>query len=301
MRAHPACVGFKRVAALRVGFKRVAALTAAAAIVMLGAVSGAASAPPNDSVADAEQIAALPATVEGTTKGAKLSEGEPAPSCTAVQGIVWYAVKAPHRGALVARLVADDTLDAAIVVRHVVRTEQREIICAETNRKGRAVVAWYGYPEGSYLIGVARRTGSAAGSFRLELVAAERSPRPPGDDLPSEGVRSTIEPILDTSDAWSMTMERGTSYRINLTTPADCLSLAIYPPETFSFTLGEPVRSESCAGYLVFTPGIDGGGVYSLVVRAEGGAPASGRTGSRRPRSAPTTERRGSSSRTARW
>jgi hypothetical protein len=263
MRAHP----------VRVSLTRGAALTAGVAILMLGAVSGAASAPPNDAVADAEQITALPATVEGTTKGAKLSEGEPTPSCTAVQGIVWYALKAPHRGALVARLVADDTLDAAIVVRHVVRTAQREITCSETDRHGRAVAAWYGYPEGSYLIGVARRTGSAAGSFELRLVAAERPPRPPGDDLPSEGVRSTIEPILDSADAWSMTMERGTSYRINLTTPADCLSLAIYPPETFSFTLGEPVRSESCAGYLVFTPGVDGGGMYSLVVRAEGGSP----------------------------
>jgi hypothetical protein len=102
-------------------------------------------------------------------------------------------VEAPHRGALVARLAADDTLDAAIVVRHVVRTEQREITCARTDRHGRAVAAWYGYPEGSYLIGIARLAESAAGSFQLTLVAAERPPRSPGEQLPSGGV-STIEP-----------------------------------------------------------------------------------------------------------
>lgn len=263
MRAHP----------VRVSVRRMAALAAVLAVVMLGAVSGAASAPPNDSVADAEQITSLPATLQGTTKGAKLSEGEPVPSCATAQGIVWYSVRAPHRGALVARLATDETLDAAVVVRHVVRTEQREITCARTDRRGRAVTAWYAYPEGSYLIGVARRAESAAGSFELRLVAAERAPRPPGDELPSEGVRSTIEPILDTADAWSVNMQRGTSYRINLTTPADCLALEIYPPETFSFTLVEPVRAETCAGYLVFTPGIDGGGVYSIVVRAGGGTP----------------------------
>lgn len=258
---------------VRVSVTRVAALTVGLAIVMLGAVSGAASAPPNDAVSDAEQIGVLPATVEGTTKGAKVSEGEPSPSCAAVQGVVWYAMKAPRRGALVARLRADDTLDAALVVRHVVRTQQREVICGQTDRDGRAVVAWYGYPEGSYLIGVARRTGSAAGSFRLDLLAAEPAPRPPGEPLPSDGVRATIEPVLDSADAWSVTMERGRSYRINLTTPAGCLALAIYPPETFSFMLAEPVRSEPCASYFVFTPGIDGGGTYSLVVRAESGAP----------------------------
>lgn len=258
---------------LRVSVTGVAALGAATVVVALSAVSGAASAPPNDAVGDAEQMTALPSTVEGTTEGAKLSKGEPVPSCARIRGIVWYAVQAPHRGALVARVAADDTLDAAVVVRRVVRTEQREITCTRTDRRGRAVAAWYGYPDGSYLIGVARREESAAGGFELTVVAAERPPRPPGETLPSGGVRSTIDPLLDTADAWSTNMQRGTSYRINLTTPAGCLSLSIYEPQTFSFALAEPVRSDSCAGYLVFTPGIDGGGVYSLVVRAEGGAP----------------------------
>jgi hypothetical protein len=86
-------------------------------------------------------------------------------------------------------------------------------------------------------------------------------------------VRSTIDPILDSSDAWSVSMERGTPYRINLTTPSDCLSLSIYRPRTYSFALTEPVEAYRCGGYVVFTPGIDGGGLYSLVVRARGTAP----------------------------
>ena len=83
-----------------------------------------------------------------------------------------------------------------------------------------------------------------------------------------------MDPVLDNADAWSVPMERGTTYRINLTTPSHCLALEIYRPGTYSFRLAKPVRSSSCGGYVVFTPGLDGGGLYSLVVRAAGTTPA---------------------------
>ena len=83
-----------------------------------------------------------------------------------------------------------------------------------------------------------------------------------------------MNPVLDNADAWSVQMARGTSYRINLATPSHCLDLDIYRPGTYAFRLAEPVRSSACGGYVVFTPGLDGGGLYSLVVRAEGATPA---------------------------
>lgn len=245
-------------------------LAAGSAVVALLAASGAVSAPPNDGVDQAQQITSVPAAIEGTTDDAKVSKGEPVPSCTGVEGVVWYTVEAPHRGALVARVKAGGELDGAIAVYRVVRSHRTELACARTNRTGRAVVAWYGYVQGSYLIAVARRAGSPAGPFRLTLEGAERPPRAPGEALPADGVRSTIDPILDSADAWSVQMERGTTYRINLTTPSGCLSLAIYRPQTFSFALAHSVKSYPCGGYAAFTPGPDGGGLYSLVVRAEG-------------------------------
>ena len=251
----------------------IAAVASLVAVIALGLAAGAASAPPNDALGDAERIQSVPATIEGTTKGARLSKDEPVPSCTAVKGIVWYAVKATHRGPMVARVKADGDLDAAMVVHRVVRSQRFETACALTDRHGRAHVSWYAYADGSYLIGVARRATSVAGDFQLTVVTAEPPPHPPGQALPTEGVRSTVDPILDTSDAWSVNMERGTTYGINLTTPSGCLSLAIYRPHVNSFARAKPVQTYSCGGYTAFTPGIDGGGTYSLVVRAKGTTP----------------------------
>ena len=252
----------------------IAAVAALAAVLALGLAGGAASAPPNDAVADAEQIPSLPAKIDGTTKGAKLSKDEPVPSCAAVKGIVWYAVKAPRRGAMVARLAADPDHGAVIVVQRIVRSKRYEAACAATGKQGRADVAWYAYADRSYLIGVARPTAASGGDFQLEVVAAEPEPRPPGEALPAGGVVSTANPILDGSDAWSMDMARGTTYRIYAEARHGCVSLSVYRPRVSSFAIAKPVTGVApCGGYLAFTPGIDGGGTYSLLVRAVGKKP----------------------------
>jgi hypothetical protein len=251
-----------------------AGLAAAACVgVALLTASGAVSAPQNDAVKEAQPITSLPAVVDGTLDGAKTSSDEPVPSCTAVDGVVWYSVKAPHRGPMVARVKAGGELDAAITVLRVMRSHRRELTCRRTDRHGRGAVAWYAYAEGSYLIGVASRAESPEGPFQLTVAAAERAPRVPGEPLPAEGVRTTIDPILDSADAWTLDMQRGVTYRTNLTTPSGCLSLAIYRPGTVSFARERPAKVYRCGGYNVFTPGPDGGGVYSLVVRAKGTEP----------------------------
>ena len=250
-------------------------LTAAAAGAALLCVTGATSAPRTSeaAAANASPIASVPSTVEGKTNGAGLSKTEPGPTCGTARGVVWYSVKAPRRGAMAATLEAGGKLDAAVFVMRVVRANEYEAACAETDEHGHAVVAWQAFQGGSYLIGVARLAQSPNGPFRLTLAAAEPAPATPGDALPAGGAQSTVDPVLDNADAWAVQMARGTTYRINLTTPGHCLVLDVFRPGTYSFRLAQPVRSSSCGGYFAFTPGLDGGGLYSLVVRAEGTTP----------------------------
>lgn len=51
------------------------------------------------------------------------------------------------------------------------------------------------------------------------------------------------------------------------------MKLAVYRPNVSSFEGATPVTSDDCGGYLAFTPGIDGGGTYSIVVHADGAKP----------------------------
>jgi hypothetical protein len=174
---------------------------------------------------------------------------------------------------MVVRLRAGGELDAVVAVYRHLRSKTSGLACRASDRRGRATVSWYAHTIGSYYIAVGRRAGSVAGPFRLTVLAAESQPRPPGDALPANGTQSTVDPILDAADAWALPMESGRTYRINLTTPSGCLSLAIYRPRTYRFSLAKPVHYRECGGYTVFTPGPDGGGVYSLVVHADGHAP----------------------------
>jgi hypothetical protein len=213
------------------------------------------------------------ATLEGTTKGTTLADTDTLPSCATVKGVSWYAVTAPRRGAMVARLSAGEGNSAALFVQRKVRAHLVESACAATNADGRATVAWYGYEKRTYLIGVGRPKAAAATGFELSVLAAEPQERPPGKPLPAGGVvRETIDPILDATDAWSVTMQRGTTYGIHAVS-GSCVKLAIYRPNVSSFGTARPVESNGCGGFVAFTPGIDGGGTYSIVVHADGSKP----------------------------
>lgn len=234
---------------------------------------GAQGGPPNDSYDHPQALGRVPAKVVGTTEGATRGTNEPAPWCVPVRGVVWYSVKAPRRGAMVARVKAEGGLDAAVAAYSIERSQRGRLTCAQTDEHGQAAVSWYGYPGHSYLIAVARRVGSPAASFRLGVLAAERPPRPPGALLPASGVKGTVDPVLDAIDAFALPMKRGTTYRINLTAPSDLAQLEIYRPHTYSFAGAEPVHARVRDGYVAFTPGVDGGGVYSVVVSADGDVP----------------------------
>ena len=224
----------------------------------------------------ATPVGTLPAQVDGSTKSARMRKDAPDPSCSAGQGVVWYTATAPRRGPMLATVTAGDDSDAALVVYRLVRSKATELLCVPTDRTGSASVPWYAYPGRSYLIGVARRANSPAGPFRLSVSSREPLPRPPGTALPTQGTSETVTPFLDAADAWAMSMSRGTSYKINLASQRACVRLDIYRPGSYRFveTNHADRGTLSCGGYLLFTPGVDGGGTYSLVVTAAGSKPA---------------------------
>src|SRR4051812_32623273 len=88
------------------------AVVATALVVAQAARAG----PPNDAFDQPQRLPMVPVSIEGTLAGAHLDEAEPAPWTTAVKSVVWYSVRAPRRGPMVARLHAGGTLDAAIAV-----------------------------------------------------------------------------------------------------------------------------------------------------------------------------------------
>jgi hypothetical protein len=247
----------------------------AAAILVVLVLGGAASSarerlvPPG-----AKAFGALPGVVAGSGAG-RLGAGAPVPGCASVEGIEWYTLSAPHRGPLLARLTAGDALDAVVAVYRVTTSDRFPVVCERTNRAGRAQLVWYAYPTGSYLIGVGRVSGSSPGTYRLGVEAAERLPTPPGDALVAGSAVSTVNPVLDSADAWHASMASGTTYRVNLTTPwrTGCIAYEIYRPGVWSFATAQPVFTAGCGGYSLFTPGMDGGGEYSILVRAQRGDP----------------------------
>jgi hypothetical protein len=245
----------------------------AAALVFLIAVPSAATAPPTLKLPQTSPIAQLPATVNGTTAGARLGAREPHPWCTSAVGVVWYELHPSRRSAIVLRLHAHGKLDAAVAVYHDVRSRLLHAACARTNTFGRAAVAFYGSLRGKYLVGIARQVGSVDASFTLSALAAERPARPPGDALPAGGIRSTLNAVLDPSDAWSVELSRGTTYRFNVTSRV-CMGMQLYRPHIYSFTTSRPVLATDCGGYQTFTPGPDGGGLYTLRVSTSGAGTA---------------------------
>ncbi len=228
--------------------------------------------PPNDDRRAAERLAPPPSTIEGTLVGATYAYSDPDAACADVEGTVWYRLTATKSQRVAIRLKAHGKLDAAIAVFQPVRSRFKTLGCAVTDAKGIAGVSFDVRRGGRYLVLIGAQEDSAQSTFRLESFAPPVA-SPPGATLPARGVRSVLDPLTKPEEAWSKALVAGRSYRINLAADRGrCLSLSLFAPRTKSFTHGAPLRRASCGGYLVFTPGPDGGGRYSFVVEAEGGS-----------------------------
>lgn len=209
--------------------------------------------------------------MSGTTAGATRETTDPA-ACAQTTASVWYRLDGTRQGPLIVRFDAGGDLDATVIVVRRVRSEFSVVTCVNTDEKGNAQISFDTAEDGNYLFMVGQRTTSQPGSFRLSLLVPDRPERAPGTDLPRGGVTSSVDPLLDHDDAWATTMRRGQTYRINLIAGEDeCVGLVLYRPGTRSFSEASPLRSRSCGGYFTFTPGPDGGGLYSLLVVARSG------------------------------
>jgi hypothetical protein len=247
-------------------------LVAAAVAALTAAPAALAQGPANDNRASAQRLGAPPVSVGGTTVGATRENADPAGACAPTSNsTVWYRLDGTGEGRLIVRLDAADEVDLTMVVLRRVRSETSFVTCRNTDAKGNAQFSFGTADEGNYLFMVAQRASSQPGGFRLNLLVPENREAYPGTHLPARGVTTSVDPLIDSDDAWSTEMKAAHTYRINLITGAEkCVALALYGPRLRSFASGGPIRSASCGGYLTFTPGPGGGGRYSLRVFARG-------------------------------
>jgi hypothetical protein len=235
-----------------------------------------AAAPANDARASAQALGGPPASVAGTTVGATIETAvaaEPAGGCGATGPSVWYKLDADADQRLIASLDADGDLDAFLDVFQRQRSQVSPRTCDATDKAGDASVTFSVKKGESYLIRVAALPNSAAGTFHLDLAAAQPAPTPPGAALPGRGVTRSLDRVGHLSDAFSARLSAGTPYRINLASLDEdgCVTLEVYGPGTSSFEDGEPIRTLRCGGYVLYTPGPGDSGRYSFVARASSG------------------------------
>ncbi len=254
-----------------------------------GAATSPSNAPPgtpppaNDTLADAQAIHSLPASINGTTVGATTEPGERESACNVpTTNSVWYTLRLPaaHRVAL--DLAAGGALDATIDVYHAVRSQLTSVGCQRTEAQGKASLSFLATKNGLYDIRVAALQGSQLASFTLEVFLPTPAQRPPGSPLPVAGASGQVDRIQNINAAYSVTMHAGVSYLISLAneTKGACVSGALFAPGTSSFGEEEEGGGEAggggggassllqihCSGYRLFTPAAGKGGRYSFEI-----------------------------------
>ena len=227
--------------------------------------------PANDQRSSASPLD-LPAEVTGTLVEATVEADEPS-SCSTAEASVWYRFTAPAVGRLVVLLDTSGDLDAFVELMHRARSELTPAGCESTDRRGQATLDTEDLiPGATYLIRVGQLAGSQPDRFRLEVVVPRSPAEPPGRPLPRRGATASVSRLVNPSDAWSVRMKVGTTYRVNLDPRrARCVTLAIYGPGTRSFRTARPIRQLRCGGYELLTPAPGRGGRYIMVAQAETG------------------------------
>jgi hypothetical protein len=102
---------------------------------------------------------------------------------------------------------------------------------------------------------------------RIRTGTLQPAAHPPGTALAVGGAVDSVDPLYNPDDAWSVPMQAGITYRINLSTLHGCATEALYPPRTRSFT-DHAVLTRSCGGYATYTPEPGRGGSYTIRVAA---------------------------------
>src|SRR5918994_1579521 len=226
--------------------------------------------PPNDDRRGAAAVK-LPGSIRGTTLGATADDADPQ-GCRLDGGTVWYRLASRRDGRILLRLSAAGQLDAAILVLERVRSRTEGIVCAVTDRRGRATVGFASRKGATYLIAVGHVENADPGTFRIDTFLSEAAESlRAGKALPKAGVRSTVHGLTDVNDVWRVAMQPGITYRIGFSAPS-CATATLRARGQ----LGRVLATLDCRAYRTFTPGPDGGGVYVLEVTAAGQPQAQG-------------------------
>ena len=226
--------------------------------------------PANDERAGAAAISTLPVKLRGTTLGATADLDDPA--CAADAGTVWYRIDPTASGRIVARFHAGGDLQASVCLVRKVRSQIRMIAAHGTGDSGDAAFNFQGKKDATYYLIVGQRMRSEPGPFSLTVLSPQPPPARPGQPLSANGGIGRLDPLQNPADAWAVTMERGSTYRFGvLTTNGACISTAVYAPGVRTFESDTPVAASSCGNLRFFTPGPDGGGIYSVLTKVNGG------------------------------
>jgi hypothetical protein len=143
------------------------------------------------------------------------------------------------------------------------------VSCDTTDDQGKAGVNFSAKKGSTYLIRVAQRANSVAGTFALDVFVPQPAPGPPGHQLGPAGASATLDRLQHTADAWAVSLREGVTYRFNFVSRSDaCVFGALYPPGTKDFESDSPVFRARCNRYQLFTPGAGEGGRYSIDVTA---------------------------------
>jgi hypothetical protein len=236
--------------------------------------------PANDTLAGAQAIRSLPASINGTTVGASTEPGERESACgVPTTSSVWYTLRLPAAHRVAFDLAAGGALDATIDVYHAVRSQLVSVGCQRTDSHGKASSSFVAAKNGLYDIRVAALQGSQLAAFTLEVFLPTPAVSPPGPPLPAGGASGQVDRIQDINAAYAVTMHAGVSYLISLAneTKGGCVSGALFAPGTSSF--GEEEEGEGgggggassllqihCGGYRLFTPAAGKGGRYSFEI-----------------------------------
>ena len=208
--------------------------------------------PDNDERGEAEEISRLPATVRGSAR----RHVRLCARCSAAGGTVWYRVKGPATGRLLVQLTTGDR-DGVVCFRRSRSAPLHRGLCRdESRREGSARLR----DEGRRRVPDRGRRQERLGPGRLHPDGGRRAPeRLPGRSLPQRGAHTYVHGLTDVNDVWSVRLRRGTMYRIAFNSQ---------PCANATFRRGNVTPPPRLRGYATFTPGPDGGGRYSLEVRA---------------------------------
>jgi hypothetical protein len=226
----------------------------------------------------------LPARVGGVTKGGEQpSDVKTSISCADTKDVAWYRFSIARRGPVLIELKASEKLDAAMGIYRERRSGVGEVGCRRTDQHGAAQMAIWAKPQDTLYVGVGRLATSTAGTFALRVRQAERPATPPGTPIARGSVASSVDALLDPDDAWSVKLAAGHPYRFHLLsrTRNQCVEASLFAPDTVSFdqeyALGRVFGCDGRRNYMLFTPGPDGGGVYTLRVTADPAVPGTQR------------------------